>query len=160
MKKYDKSELRGTIEKITELAYKASSELREIENENKDILKKLEERKSGYSKNITTGISQLYGRIIKKISHVNSGGHSDYSNFLLIECEDGQRVCLIGYSSETIRLPNLSPEQMKETGFYTENEIQRKVDYIEGKAKQDEKERIRRKQEELDRLTKELEGAK
>ncbi len=109
-------------------------------------------KQSKISDKIVTGTSHLIGRTPKRITTFRDS----YNDYLLIECDDGQRVVLIGNKSETIRLPNLDPKEMKQSGFYTDSEIETKVKFIENKKRRDEQDRIDAKKRELEKLTKEL----
>lgn len=153
MADYNKENLRETLEKIDRLAHKAKMELREVENENERILKMLKDKKTNYSEKILTGTSNLIGRTIKRVYQYSKSFSSSY---LLIECEDGQRVIIIGDKSENIRQPNLSPEEMIDSGFYTDEEVNRKIEYRNAEKKREEEEKIEEKQRKLEKLKKEL----
>jgi hypothetical protein len=156
MREYDGKELRKTLDTIGNLTQKAKLELFEIEKENKRILEMFEIKQTKVSKNIVTGISHLIGRTPKRIIP-HRVGFGSYSNYLLIECEDGQRVVIFGDDSENIRTPDFKIEQMEKYGFHTKEEIQRAKDYKDAKEKRDEEERVANKKRELERLQKELE---
>lgn len=154
MKAYDKKQLRSTLDQIDSLLHKAKMELHEVHNENERILKMFEYKQTKASENIVTGASHLIGRTPKRITSFSTG--YTYEDYLLIECEDGQRIIINGRQSETIRLPNVEPEKMIKTGFYTDKEIQNKINYLENEKHRREQDALRKKQEEFEKLQKEL----
>jgi len=157
--KYYKENLRKTLNNIDDLAVKAKMELTELQKENSNIVRQLEEKMTSKSDKIVVGADDLIGRKITRIVQVN-GRRSDYVGYLLMECEDGERVIIKGNKSGAYDQPVLTPEEMKDSGFYKEKEIQDRIKYIEGDKKRDEEDRIRRKKRELEELQKELKEAK
>jgi len=150
---YNKKEIENEMSKVESALRNIRTNLREANTERENILKLFEERTSKYSPNILTSTSNLVGRTIKRIIPASTGW-GDYSNFLLIECEDGQRICIGGRDS--CNIPTFEPDEMIKTGFFTEKEIQDVIVQIERKKTSFEKDELRRKERELKRLQEEL----
>jgi len=153
---YNGKDLKNTLETVDHLLHKAKMELHEVVKENESILKMFDEKQTKASDKIVTGVSHLIGRTPKRITPYRNWWSN--SDFLFIECEDGQRIMILGNPSETIRHPDITPEQMKKTGFYNDEEIERAIDYIKAEKKRSEESRIQEKKRELERLSKELDG--
>lgn len=129
-------------------------ELHAVIEENERILKMFESKQTKSSKTIVTGISHLIGKTPTRITPYSTG--YTFGDYLLIERECGTRIIIGGRPSETIRLPEITPEKMEKTGFFSKEEIQTKINYIECEKRRREQDDLRRKKDELERLQKEL----
>jgi len=150
---YNKKQIQIEMQKVDSSLAVIRKNLREADLEQERILQMFKTKEINYSQNILTGVSNLVGRTIKRIVPASSGW-GEYSNFLLIECEDGQRICISGRDS--CNMPTFEPDEMIKTGFYTKEEIQKTIDSIERKKLSYEKDELKRKEEKLKRLQKEL----
>ena len=157
MKEYCSKDLKETVSKISSLAHKATMEFYEFEKVFEKIKKSEEKRNQEYSDKHTTaillGAENLIGRKIKRVNSIENYWSSD--SFVYFECDDGQRIAIRGNKSLQ-HLPNIDIKDMKESQFYTEEEIQEKYRKEEAKKERIKQDETDRNVIELERLKKEL----
>jgi hypothetical protein len=130
---------------------------RDLEEKYNKSISTIEKMKSKHSDICTTKIQittdALNGKTIDRIVHMRGEFGRTYDLYLGFICTDGTRVLLYG-GNPCSPAPTL--ETMKESTFYTDDEIIEKETYLRVKREREEADYKARKKQELDRLQKEL----
>lgn len=104
-------------------------------------------------KDITFKLKDLENKNIMSIEKMQGEFGRTYDNYLCFTCEDGTRVMLHGGEPFD---PDPTLEEMRKINFFTPEEIGAKLEKIERKKRQQEKDRLNQKRRELEKLKKEL----
>ncbi len=148
------SDVRDGIYKLEKETNSLKKELKEA----KEMIAKLKQQNSNfYTSEVSfNNIQDLSGKTIENVSVFSAEFGRTYGSYIGFKCSDGTRIMIGG----TSRLHNPKPklEQMKDSGFYTEEEIKKRTDEVKKQKIYKENEDKRAKERRLEQLKKELEG--
>ena len=102
---------------------------------------------------VKLNFKSLIGKKIKEIESIRAEYGRTYNSYLLITCEDGERIIIHGGD---VYEPNIPLETMREVDFFKPEEIASKVKWEEVERRREKERQKERKKRELERLKKEL----
>ena len=147
----------ASIRKMVHDLEKETNELKKELIESKKTIEKLTKQNSDfYSSKINfNNVNDLEGKTIDNVSIFSAEYGRTYKSYIGFKCSDGTRIMIAGTGG--LYNPKPKIEQMKESNFYTKEEIQKRVDEINNKNKRRDREEKEWKEKQIKRLQDELE---